>query len=132
MAVDLMRALAPLIALAAAPATWALGSAAPFVPPRTASAPALAAPAASGSAAAEAVAPGTEGLAGVRLGVQPMALIDGRWWRVGDLPRGARMQTVDAWGVTLRHPDGKLERLMLHGASSVQPRNDVRPKGQTR
>ena len=61
-------------------------------------------------AGADAV-PGVVGLAGLRLRNHPMALIDGRWSRVGDTVRGARLDTIDSQGAVLRHADGRRERL---------------------
>ena len=54
-----------------------------------------------------------KGLAGVKLGAQPQALIDGQWWAQGALVRGARLVGVSASAVQLRHPDGKVEKLVL-------------------
>lgn len=85
----------------------ALGPAAPFTPPAEAGTPA-ASTAAISSAPAE-----ITGLAGVRLGTPPQALIDGRWHRPGDTVRGARLHAITRHGATLQHPDGRSERLLL-------------------
>jgi hypothetical protein len=129
MARDLMRrSCLAILMLTTAQAGWALGSGAPFAPPRSASAPEAAAPTDGAGVLS------VNGLSGVRLGAAPMALIDGQWWVLGSAPRGARLQAVDSSGVTLRHPDGKLERLMLHGESPwrAHPRPESRLKGPLR
>lgn len=97
---------------------WPLGAAAPFTPPRPAAAPSdtaadgAAAPDRTASGAGASVLPAT-GLAGIKLGAQPQALIDGQWWAQGALVRGARLVGVSASAVQLRHPDGKVEQLVL-------------------
>jgi|GEM_PF-1465295 len=111
MAGVLTRCLRPaaglLLALGALRAA-ALGPQAPFTP-----APARAA-SADAAAATGAAAPAATGLAGVRLGRAPLALIDGRWWPPGaSLPDGARLLAIDAQGVVLRHADGRSERRAL-------------------
>lgn len=86
---------------------WALGAAAPFSPP---------APVAAGAASAVpggAAATAPSGLNGIRLGAQPQALIDGQWLATGALTHGARVATIGADAVQLRHPDGRLQRLPL-------------------
>lgn len=84
----------------------ALGPTAPFTPPR---ASATSMPLTdSTSALATRV-----GLAGLRLGPHPLALLDGEWRQPGDSVRGARLTQLDSRGVTLMHPDGKRERLWL-------------------
>jgi hypothetical protein len=96
-----------LLALCALPAA-ALGPQAPFTP-----APERAA-SADAAAAAGTAAQAATGLAGVRLGPTPMALIDGQWWPPGaSLPGGARLLAIDAQGVVLRHADGRSERRAL-------------------
>lgn len=97
-------AAAALCAAALVPAQ-ALGPQAPFTPPGAASAAAAASP-----TAAE---PEFGGLSGVRLGTRPQALIDGRWLRLGEAVRGARLGTVTRHGATLLHPDGRREHLWL-------------------
>ncbi|MBE7426540.1 MAG: hypothetical protein HS106_10915 [Ideonella sp.] len=82
----------------------ALGPQAPFAPPAATSA------AATSPIATE---PEPTGLTGVRLGTPPQALIDGRWHRLGEPVRGARLSAVNRRGATLRHPDGRRELLWL-------------------
>lgn len=101
MDVDLI---ASMLLLAGAASAHALGPAAPFAPPRAASVAH-----AEATAAAEPMA----GLTGVRLGAAPQALIDGHWHRSGATVRGAVLQTITRDGITLRHPDGRAERLWL-------------------
>lgn len=84
----------------------ALGPTAPFTPPRAGAASMP--PADSASAL-----PTRVGLAGLRLGPRPLALLDGEWRQPGDSVRGARLTQLDSRGVTLMHPDGKRERLWL-------------------
>lgn len=97
---------------------WPLGAAAPFTPPRPTAAPndtaaySAAAPERTASSAGAPVLLAT-GLAGIKLGAPPQALIDGQWWAQGALVRGARLVDVSASAVQLRHPDGKLEQLVL-------------------
>ena len=107
---SLGRAAAAGLLLASLPAA-ALGPNSPFASPRAASAAAAGdlAPA----AAQAAVPTGSDGLAGVRSGAEPMALIDGQWWPVGGQPRGARLVSVHRAGATLRHADGRIEQLSL-------------------
>ncbi len=54
-----------------------------------------------------------KGLAGVRLGAQPAALIDGHWVRLGGNVRGARLAQLGPQDVVLQHPNGRRERLPL-------------------
>jgi hypothetical protein len=95
-------------------AAWSLGPAQPFMPP----APAAAASAAETTADAE---PAVHGLAGVRLGKAPAALIDGLWLRVGEPVRGATLQRIEAQRVWLRHADGHTELLALYPLPTAQP-----------
>jgi len=92
----------------------ALGPQAPFTPPGAASAAAAASP-----TAAE---PEFGGLSGVRLGTPPQALIDGRWHRLGEPVRGARLGAVSRHGATLLHPDGRREHLWLLPTASKPER----------
>lgn len=108
--------LALLLGCAAAPAC-ALGPAAPFTPPAAAAASAPADRAIAASAAAD-----VSGLAGVRLGNRPQALIDGRWHRAGDAVRGARLTAVTRTGATLQHPDGRIDQLFLLPSAAVPQR----------
>jgi hypothetical protein len=102
-------ALLALLALCTLPAA-ALGPQAPFTPAPERATAADFAPGAAGAAALAA-----PGLAGVRLGRTPLALIDGQWWPTGASPRaGQRLHAIDAHGVVLRHADGRSERLSLH------------------
>ena len=105
----------------------ALGPAAPFTPP-AAVATAASAVAAAGAptidlignpAGSESAAALLPGLAGLRLGKSPMALIDGQWWRPGDRPRGALLAAVHPTGAVLRHADGRIEQLAWPGDGSV-------------
>ena len=99
---------AALLLLAWPSGVGALGPTAPFAPPR-ASASAASMPLADSTSAQ----PSRVGLAGLRLGPHPMALLDGEWRQPGDSVRGARLTQLDSRGVTLLHPDGKRERLWL-------------------
>ena len=107
--------LALLLGSALAPAC-ALGPTAPFMPPD----------AAASAPAAEAVSalPATDvmGLAGVRLGTTPQALIDGRWHRIGDAVRGTRLMSVTRKGVALQHPDGRVDQLFLLPSATAPER----------
>ncbi len=105
-----------LVALAATNSSWALGPTAPFTPPRAA-APSLqagspttgrwapanatkgapAAPAAAAPASDTALAEGA--LQGVRTGLQPVALLEGRWWNLGSGPGGRRITAIDSKGI---------------------------------
>ena len=98
-----------LLAVPRGPA-WALGPAAPFLPPRTAAAAALD----SATPAAAPVGATAAGLVGIRLGTTTMALIDGQWWLLGSRPRGALLTAVTSRGAWLRHADGRIEHLALH------------------
>ena len=108
--------LALVFAMAAPAVCAAMGSSAPFTPPRPAAALATSAGAASAvddnADAATAI-----GLSGVRVGPRAAALIDGQWVAVGDTARGARLLSVQADAATLRHADGRVERLLLNPAA---------------
>ncbi len=97
---------ASLFLTCAAPA-FAMGSNAPFTPPRPASASASAASDAPETAA-------VSGLSGVRLGQHSAALIDGQWVAHGGTVRSARLVALQADAATLRHADGRLERLLMN------------------
>ncbi len=96
---------------------WPLGAAAPFTPPAAlqarAAAPGAAAVVAPVPADAAASAAVAASLAGIKSGVAPQALIDGRWWSVGERVRGALLVAVSAQSVRLRHADGRIESLRL-------------------
>ena len=89
----------------------ALGPAQPFTAP--------AATAHAADAATTAAPATSSGLAGVRLGTSPGALVDGQWIALGQAVRGARLVSVRAHDVSLRHTDGRIERLALF--PEVQP-----------
>lgn len=108
--------LALLSAMAAPAVCAAMGSAAPFTPPRAAAASASAA-GAFNTADDNVDAVLTNGLSGVRVGPRAAALIDGQWVAVGDTARGARLLSVQADAATLRHADGRVERLLLNPAA---------------
>ncbi len=91
----------------------ALGSAAPFTPPRAGSA--------AGGESSSVGAPATDGLGGLRLRTQPMALIDGQWWRIGQQVRGAVLTSIHAGGVVLRHADGRTEQVSWMPANTTPP-----------
>jgi len=55
----------------------------------------------------------TQGLAGLRLGANAGAVIDGAWVPVGRQARGARLVSVRRGQAQLRHPDGRTETLEL-------------------
>jgi len=101
----------------------ALGPAHPFAPPLAASAAAATEAAASQPAA---MLNSGDGLAGVRSGTVPMALIDGQWWPVGGQPRGARLLSINRAGATLRHPDGRVEQLTLLPAAEPTAKATLR------
>lgn len=137
MAVDLMRrpSLPLRLALAGAAvglagAAQALGPTAPFTPPapRPGAAQAAAAPA-SGAEGAGPAAAASAALVGLRLRSHPMALIDGRWSRLGDTVRGGRITSIEVAGVHLSHPDGRTEFLawnLLPDPPAVAPNLVVR------
>lgn len=102
----------------------AMGSGAPFTPPRAAATSASAS--SSGDDSVNAVV--ASGLSGVRTGHRAAALIDGQWLAVGDTVRGARVLSVQADAATLRHADGRIERLLLNPAAllSAETRQPVR------
>jgi len=104
------RLLVSALGLAGLPAAFALGPSAPFEPPRAASSAMQAAAAASAASGAEAA---PSGLAGVRLGRKPGALIDDQWVEIGATVRGARLAAVRDGEAQLLHPDGQIERLRL-------------------
>lgn len=58
----------------------------------------------------------TQGLAGVRLGRHPGAVIDGSWVRQGQTVRGARLESISRSRVVLRYPDRHTESLDLFTA----------------
>lgn len=94
------------VAAAAASIASAMGPTDPFGPPaRTATE-------AEPKSAVGASAP--FGLAGLRLGHAAAALIDGEWIALGRPVRGAVLAEVRFDGVTLRHVDGRVERIELH------------------
>jgi hypothetical protein len=103
-AVDLKTLLLAAAALAVPAGAFALGAHDPFAPPRAGVPAAL---------VADPPAAAADGLAGLRAGCTPLALIDGAWHRVGAVVRGARLARIDRHGVLLAHPDGRLERLWL-------------------
>lgn len=132
-AVTRLRAACATACAAALPLALALGPAAPFAPP-TALAQAAHAPAAAASAAAPAAASaaelGAEGLSGLRLaGPRSAALIDGRWWPLGSMPRGARLVAVHRQQVQLRHLDGRFEVLALNPSVATVPASSRVPSG---
>jgi len=98
---------------------WSVGAAAPFMPPArvsaiaNANADASAADPAASSPGSSNLAQPVAGLAGIKLGAQPQALIDGQWFARGASVRGARLVMVSAGAVQRRHPDGRIERLLL-------------------
>ncbi len=76
-----------------------------------------------------------QGLAGVRLGRQAGAVIDGVWVPKGQTVRGAKLETITRSRVVLRHPDGHTESLDLFpspSAGASQPQasapNEAPPK----
>ncbi|MDE2401081.1 MAG: hypothetical protein KGL90_05410 [Burkholderiales bacterium] len=94
--------------LGAAPAALALGPSAPFVPPTPPTA------SASDPALATVETPSSTGLAGLKLGRQPQALIDGLWVAQGATVRdGSVLTAIKRRAVQLRHPDGTIETLEL-------------------
>ena len=135
-AVTRLRAACATACAAALPLALALGPAAPFAPP-TARAQAAGAPAAAASAAATAAPAaasaaelGAEGLSGLRLaGPRSAALIDGRWWPLGSMPRGARLVAVHRQQVQLRHVNGRFEVLALNPSVATVPANSRVPRG---
>lgn len=117
---DLLMALAAGVAPLAPVCAGAMGAADPFTAPRAS---------ASASASASAVElradpTPTDGLTGLRLRSQPMAFIDGRWWRIGGTVRGARLSAIHADSIELRHADGRIDRLPwnpMHSAEAAVP-----------
>jgi hypothetical protein len=100
-------------ALCATLPTLAMGPREPFTPPAVlaASAPAV--------AASAPVAAAGFGLAGVRMGSRPAALIDGRWVPLGHSVRGARLAQLSPQAVVLQHPNGRRERLSMSFAPAA-------------
>ncbi len=92
---------------------WPLGAAAPFTPPAALLAPAVLSPESSAAAASEAAAAATPILAGIKSGDVPQALIDGRWWSIGERVHGATVVAIATQSVQLRHADGRTESLRL-------------------
>ncbi len=126
-------AMIALALLAAAPAR-SMGPSAPFAAPNSGLPE---------QAAADAGIANVQGLAGVRLGRQAGAVIDGVWVAKGATVRGAKLETVTRSRVVLRYPDGHTESLdmfPLPGASTgagadsgrapalVPPSNEAPPK----
>ena len=100
----------------------AMGSSAPFTPPRAAAAysdPARAV----NSVDENADAVVANGLSGVRVGPRAAALIDGQWVAVGGTARGARLLSVQSDAATLRHADGRVERLLLNPAALLSAKS---------
>lgn len=111
-------------ALLATPApSTAMGPRAPFTPPQPATGPGVAVPVQAAAAVAEAPLL----LQGLRTGVRPLALIDGRWWPLGQGPRGLQLTAVDASGVWLRDGPRRLQRLSLLRAEAAEPAMDETP-----
>jgi hypothetical protein len=113
----------PLIALGSAAQVRAAGPGDPF------SAPALQARSATGASAADAPAgtdpalnaqPRPSGLTGVRIGRHSAALIDDRWIALGQPVGNAVLLRVTIDGATLRHADGRIERLTLNPGIELQ------------
>ncbi|RZI86795.1 MAG: hypothetical protein EOP38_00415 [Rubrivivax sp.] len=91
--------------LCAGLSSWALGPAAPFEPP---------APQAASDAAPAQGAVKASGLAGIKFGHQPQALIDGAWVARGATVRDdALVLSIERQAVQLKHADGRVERLVL-------------------
>ena len=103
----IMGKLVGLAMLSTTSSAWALGPSAPFLPP------AMAASVVGEPSAAEAVAFGG-GLAGIKRGRSPGALIDGRWVAQGGMVRdGVVLGAIERQAVQLKHADGTVERLVL-------------------
>lgn len=118
-----LRAACATACATALPLALALGPSAPFAPPTApapagpASAAAATAVSSAASSAASSAELSAEGLSGLRLaGPRSAALIDGLWWPLGGMPRGARLVAVQQQQVQLRHPDGRVEVLALNPA----------------
>lgn len=122
----------PLVLICAAqlvgglPVAHAMGPQAPFAAPDSA-APEQGTP--------DGGAVNVQGLAGVRLGRQAGAVIDGTWVPKGRTVRGATLETVTRNRVTLRYPDGHTESLDLFpptsagaGAASASRPHEAPPK----
>ena len=119
MARALMTALFATAAALVAPLAEALGPLQPFTPPLAATRSSDAAPAAP-AALAEA-----GGLAGVRLGSSPRALIAGEWIAIGQHVGDKKLVAVHAHEVVLRLPDGRAEHLSLFPAAAAASNPDV-------
>jgi hypothetical protein len=115
MARAVTRVLAMLAAALLPQWSAAMGPSDPFTPPSRA------VPATDASAMPEAAAAAANGLAGVRLGSAPAALIDGEWIVPGQTVRGARLAAIRIDGALLRHPDGRTERLALFPSPPSTP-----------
>ncbi len=113
-----LRALLPILPLLPLSAS-AVGPAAPFAPPRAVPV-AVVAPVALAGTAVDAdglpIAPAVvelPTLAGIRRGQSPQALLDGRWYRVGDRLGEAQVLVIEATRVTLLVRPGRQEVLSL-------------------
>ena len=115
MARALMTALFASAAALVAPLAEALGPLQPFTPPLAAARSSDAAPAAPTPIAE------TSGLAGVRLGSSPRALIDGEWVALGQPVRDGKLVAVNAHEVVLRLANGRTEHLSLFPAAAAAP-----------
>ncbi len=119
----------------------AMGPAAPFTPPRATSPAALAPPIApnrptapTAAHAAQSALPSgqplispqesalpADALQGVRTGSQPVALLEGRWWGLGQGPGGRRITAIDSRGIWIHggpqaeqpNTPGRQQRLWL-------------------
>jgi hypothetical protein len=115
MARALIVLITSLIAVSAPVPASALGPAQPFTPPAPTSRAADPVVAAAAQAA-----PGS-GLAGVRLGSSPRALIDGEWVALGATVREGRLVAVHPHEVVVRLANGRTERLALFPPLPVLP-----------
>lgn len=101
---------------AATQGTWAMGPAAPFVPPNAQS---------TDPTVGVMQSPVTTGLTGVKLGRHPQALIDGQWAAPGDSVRtDSVLVSVGLRDVQLQRADGSIEQLtLLPGIEMKKARN---------
>lgn len=104
---DVARGCARVLAASLAPcAALAAGASAPFEPPG-----------AGALRAADARSYGVPAVQGLRTGLAPAVLVDGRWLRVGESLAGGRLIAVGRDGAVFRAADGSRHRLVPTAAA---------------
>ena len=109
-------------------AALAVGSQAPFTPPKLTVATGEPSAAPTSPAGVSSEPPGVSsgvgsgaGLSGLRRGQPSQALIDGKWHRIGDAVGEARLLAIDNHRVTLAHADGRRQFLSLSPDARLTP-----------